>query len=107
MTADDLDPDRCRPVTRGFDVRLSGRELETSLTLEDARALSQERFRWSGLPYGRYRVRLTELPRGADTYLIRESDVVQGSPKDGYVITIGRGDPDVQFRIYALRVPVS
>lgn len=107
MTADDLNPDRCRPVTQGFNVRLTGRELDESLTLEDARALSQERFRWSGLPYGRYRVRLTELPRGADTYLIRESNVVRGSPEDGYVITIGPGDPDVQFRIYALRVPVG
>ena len=107
MTEDDLDPDRCRPVTQGFAVRLTGRELEASLTLEDAQALSQQRFRWTGLPYGRYRLRLTEPPRGADTYFIRESDVVQGSPEDGYVITIGSGDPDVQFRIYALRVPVG
>ncbi|GIW04739.1 MAG: hypothetical protein KatS3mg059_1359 [Thermomicrobiales bacterium] len=107
MTEDDLDPERCRPVTQGFAVRLTGRGLAASLTLEDAQALSQQRFRWTDLPYGRYRLRLTELPRGADTYFIRESDLVQGSPEDGYVITIGSGDPDVQFRIYALRVPVG
>jgi len=107
MTAEDLERDRCRPVTTGFEARLTGRPLERSLSLDDANALSNQRYRWSDLPYGRYRLRLTELPRGADTYFIAESDVVNGSAEDGYVITIGEDDPDVQFRIYALRVPVG
>ena len=105
MTPETLDPAQCEPVTRGFDFRLRGSPIEGSLTLDDASRLDRQRYRWRDLPYGRYRLTETRLPRGYDTYFVPRSDLVRGSPERGYVITIGEDDRNVSIRVYNLQLP--
>jgi hypothetical protein len=90
-------------ITRDFNFRVAGDELEEPVTIGDAARLSQQRFRWSDLPYGTYELTETRFPRGYDSFFIRPSEIVRGSAEDGYRITIGDDDPDVTIRVYNFR----
>jgi hypothetical protein len=102
-TAEDFDPDNCEVVTRDFNVQLTGDNLAGPLSIGDASRLSKERFRWDKLPYGTYVVIETRLPKGYGSFFIPHSDVVGGSAKHGYAITIGKDDPDLTIRVYNFR----
>jgi hypothetical protein len=103
MTSSTLEPDECDVVTRDFNFRLTGRGLDKPLTIGDAEQISQERFLWSDLPFGTYRLRSTRLPRDYDGFHVRPSNVVSGNAAEGYLITIGPDDPDVVIRVYNFR----
>jgi hypothetical protein len=99
-TVNDFNPDDCEAITRDFNFELSGDKLDQPLTIGNAERLSKERFRWADLPYGTYVLTETRFPKGYGTFYIQHSDVVTGSAKHGYEITIGADDPDLTIRVY-------
>lgn len=103
MTEKTLDASKCKVVTKDFNFKVTGGDLQSPLTIGDARRLSKQRFRWSTLQYGRYVLTETRLPKGFDGYAVEENDFVTGSPARGYRVTIGDKEPNVSVRVYNFR----
>jgi hypothetical protein len=93
MTPQRIDITACAPVSSGFEIGISGPGLEQPLTLSDADTTS-EGFTWNELPFGDYEIAETQLPTGANSYVLAARGV------SGDRIRLDSGQPNESARIY-------
>lgn len=109
MNVDNLETDECDPIVTGYRASLTPRDGGSTLTFTDARR-DFGAWVWDGLPFGVYVFRITDVPDGysTDSYFIRRTLQVDGSPASGYVVSLdetSNGDIQLQVYLFSLTQP--
>ena len=103
VSIETFDPAACAPATGGYDVTLTGPDLDAPLTLADAESGEGGALVWDDLPFGQYVFSQPVLPAGTASYYVPGSAAVGLLPDNsGYSVAIDASAPDIVLDVYDL-----